>query len=126
LRQAIASADATTYPDGESRQLREAAAGAYGVSPEQVLAGNGSSELIWLIALAYLSPGDRVLVRQPTFGEYETASRIAGAFSIRYEGELESALAARRAKVTFVCNPNNPTGDRLALDMLRRLAEAHR
>lgn len=125
LRQAIASADPTTYPDGESRLLREAAAGAYRVSPEQVLAGNGSSELIWLAALAYLGHGDRVLVRQPTFGEYEIASRVAGACVIRYESELEPALVEHRPKAAFVCNPNNPTGDRLEPEVLRRLAGAY-
>lgn len=107
LLQVIASADVSTYPDGESRRLRETAAEVYGVTPEHVLAGNGSSELIWLAALAYLEPGDRVLVRQPTFGEYGAAAHVAGAAVTRYEGPIPEAPA----KLVFACNPNNPTGD---------------
>ncbi|MFI5266227.1 MAG: pyridoxal phosphate-dependent aminotransferase [Chloroflexota bacterium] len=107
LRRVIVSADVSTYPDSQCWQLREAAAEAYGVRPEQVIAGNGSSELIWLIGLAFLEPGDRVLVRQPTFGEYEAAARIHRAEVRRYDGPLPEG----HAKVTFICNPNNPTGD---------------
>jgi histidinol-phosphate aminotransferase len=125
LRRVIATADATTYPDSESRRLRETAAAAYGVSPDQILAGNGSSELIWLIALAYLDARDVVLVRQPTFGEYQTAASVMGACTVRYERDLETALAQHRPRAAFVCNPNNPTGDRLAPAALERLAGAN-
>lgn len=107
LRRVIAGVDVSAYPDSDSRQLRAAAAEAYGVSPEQVIAGNGSSELIWLIALAFLQPGDSVLVRQPTFGEYEAAARIHRAEVRGYDGPLPRA----EARMTFICNPNNPTGD---------------
>ncbi|HEY8692892.1 MAG TPA: histidinol-phosphate transaminase [Chloroflexota bacterium] len=108
LRQVIASADVSAYPDSESQGLREAAAEAYGVGPEQVIAGNGSSELIWLIGLAFLEVGDGVLVRRPTFGEYEAAARIHRADIRRYDGPLPQEIAGR---VAFICNPNNPTGD---------------
>ncbi len=107
LRRVIAAADVTTYPDSESLALREAAAGAYGVSREYVLAGNGSSELIWLICLAFLREGDTVAVRQPIFGEYERAARIHRAEVAKYAG----ALPSEPANLTFICNPNNPTGE---------------
>jgi histidinol-phosphate aminotransferase len=109
LRRAMAEADATTYPDGDSAALRAAAAAAYGVGADQVVAGNGSSELIWLICLAFLRPGDLVLVRQPTFGEYERAARIHGAEVARYTAPIPGNEPA--AHLTFICNPNNPTGD---------------
>lgn len=108
LRRVIAAADVASYPDSDSRRLRQAAAEAYGVSPEQVVAGNGSSELIWLICLAFLKPGDAVLVRQPTFGEYERAARI-------HHAEVTSQPPAA---LTFICNPNNPTGEYTPLDGL--------
>jgi histidinol-phosphate/aromatic aminotransferase/cobyric acid decarboxylase-like protein len=108
LRRVIAAADVAAYPDSDSHRLRQAAAEAYGVSPEQVIAGNGSSELIWLICLALLSPGDTVLVRQPTFGEYERAARI-------YRCEVTRQPPAG---LTFICNPNNPTGDYTRLGSL--------
>jgi len=107
LRNLLAAVDVTAYPDTDSRRVRETAAEAYGVSADHVLAGNGSSELIWLVCLAYLQPGDTVLVRQPTFGEYERAARIHGAEIVPYP----SPWPSQPAKVAFVCNPNNPTGD---------------
>ena len=107
LRQVIAEADVSTYPDSDSQRLREVAAEVYGVRPDQVMAGNGSSELIWLIALAFLRPGDRVLVRQPTFGEYEAAARIHQAEVSRREEPIPTGDAS----LVFICNPNNPTGD---------------
>src|SRR5262249_22989822 len=76
---AIASADVTRYPEADARTLREAIADHARVAPEQVICGNGSVELMWLAALAYLRPGDSALIVGPTFGEYETVCRIAGA-----------------------------------------------
>src|SRR5713226_8410697 len=114
LRRVIVATDVTTYPDSECLALREAAAGAYGVTPEYVLAGNGSSELIWLICLAFLREGDLVQLRQPTFGEYERAARIHRAEVRTYSGLLPNAPA----KLTFICNPNNPTGDYTPLSEL--------
>jgi len=79
LREVLASVDVSTYPDSDCWELRQAAAERYGVSPEQVIAGNGSSELMWLIGVAYISPGDRVLVLEPTYGEYRRIAAICGA-----------------------------------------------
>ncbi|HLY65157.1 MAG TPA: aminotransferase class I/II-fold pyridoxal phosphate-dependent enzyme [Chloroflexota bacterium] len=118
LQGLLASADVTTYPDSESWRVREAAAETYGIQPEQVLAGNGSSELIWLICLAYVQPHNRVLVRQPTFGEYERAARIHGAEVATFSTPLPNEAAA----LAFICNPNNPTGDCLPPSELVDLA----
>ena len=63
--------------------------------------GNGSVELMWLIALASLMPGDPARVVGPTFGEYARAIGVAG-------GRLVDTDAD--AQLVFVCNPNNPTG----------------
>jgi histidinol-phosphate aminotransferase len=125
LRQAIACAQVTTYPDGNSGALRQAAAEAYSVGADQVLAGNGSSELIWLAAQAYIGPGDTALVRQPAFGEYEVAARIQGAEMARYSTDLAGALQEHRPSAAFVCNPNNPTGDQLDPGRLLELACEH-
>ena len=107
LRDALASTDITSYPDTDCLRLREAAANTYGVTPEQVVAGNGSSELIWLVGLAFLKSREQVLVRDPTFAEYERAAHIFNAEIIHYNG----LLPRRTAEVAFICNPNNPTGD---------------
>jgi histidinol-phosphate aminotransferase len=118
LRQVIATADVTTYPDSECLRLRQAAAEAYGVTPAQVLAGNGSSELIWLVCLAFVQPGDAVLVRQPSFGEYARAARIFRAEPLGYAQPLPD----RPAKLALICNPNNPTGDLAPVSAIHELA----
>jgi threonine-phosphate decarboxylase len=89
------------YPDDRYQLLKETIAGRFHRPVEEIAVGNGSIELIRVFCLAVLSPGDHVRIRQPTFGEYEMSSRLAGAFPAR-DGEKASA--------GFLCNPNNPTG----------------
>ena len=79
VRAALASVDPSRYPDDDCRELRQVLAARAGVDPDRVIVGNGSSELLWLIALAYLRPGDTLLALTPTFGEYERAARLMGA-----------------------------------------------
>ena len=132
---AARAADLGRYPDRQALELRRAGAGELGVTAEQVLLGNGSAELIWLLALAYLGPGERAFVLEPTFGEYGAAARLLGAevgawradardgFRVDLErvvGELERL----QPRLTFVCNPNNPTGTWLTQSDLARLVEA--
>ena len=110
------------YPDPTAARLRGAIAARHDVDAEQVLVGNGSAELIWSLALAYARPEpERVLIVGPTFGEYERACRLMGA---EMEWEVAraqvgfalgaAALAERimrtRARLVWMCNPNNPTG----------------
>ncbi len=109
------------YPDPEATELRELLAAGLDVHPRNIIAGSGTTELIRLITLAYLRPGDRVLLLEPTYGEYEVAARIAGARVIKQRTEeadgffprLEETAAlvrAHRPRILFLCNPDNPTG----------------
>lgn len=129
--------DISRYPEPGSPALRTAIAKRFGLRPENVIVGNGSVELIWLAAMAYLSPGDAVLILGPTFGEYERAARIVGAAvtELRAEAErefqpdLEAAqeqLRAQRPRLCFICNPNNPTGVYLRTNELEPLFLEHR
>ena len=79
VQEAIAGAAIDRYPERTSISLRTALAERHGLDPNMIVAGNGSSELIWAIARAYLAPGSASLVLAPTYGEYATASRAAGA-----------------------------------------------
>lgn len=110
-----------TYPEPESATLRAAIAARLGLPADRIVVGNGSVELIWLLALAYLERGDRALVVGPTFAEYARAARLIGArvsehcaspdAAFRLDvPDLCSALHAARPRITFLCNPNNPTG----------------
>src|SRR3712207_3679976 len=83
---ALELVDVARYPDTESIRLRAGLAAEHDVDPSHVLVGNGSVELIWLLAEAYLGPGDRALVVGPTFGEYAAASRRRGADVVEVVG----------------------------------------
>ncbi len=103
------------YPDEEHTRLRQAMADYLGVSPEEVVPGNGSSEVIyWLAAL--LSPR-RVLIVEPTFSEYRRAAAGTGAACDSLLLAAESGFALDTGCIhpeaydlVFLCNPNNPTG----------------
>ena len=135
VRQAAADADLSSYPDRESLALREALARSPSVGLENLLIGNGSTELIHLLARSRLRPGDSCLIFTPTFGEYEAASLAAGAEVHRFpaaeaEGFRWSMAAAGatiqelRPRLVFLCNPNNPTGVYLDRDVVARLSAA--
>lgn len=106
---AIRATDWSRYPGDDEAPLRRGLARRAGLSPDQVALGNGSAELLWLIGLALLRPGDHVAVVTPTFGEYARAARSMGAHVT--EVAESTAPAAAGARLLFVCQPNNPTGE---------------
>jgi threonine-phosphate decarboxylase len=121
VREALAVVPLGRYPDRECLELRAALAESLGASCDRVLPGNGASELIWLACLAFVRPGDRVLVLGPTFCEYARAATLMGArvttWAAREEqdfvpgsAEIAGLLEALRPRLVFLCNPNNPTG----------------
>src|SRR5690554_6935597 len=113
-----AAAGMHIYPDGGCVQLREDLSKFLGVSPEQLVIGNGSDEIIKLLAEAFFHPGDEVVIAAPTFGEYAYAARLMGARLVEIKAgqgfehdlELMAAAVTGKTKAVFVCNPNNPTG----------------
>src|SRR5256885_9214810 len=103
------------YPDGGSGALRDALAHGLGISPEQIVVGNGADELITLIALAAFDPGDEVAMPHPSFEPYATGAQIAGARVVPsplagYETDLDDLRrrVTPRTKVVFLCSPPNP------------------
>ena len=106
------------YPEHAYLELREGLAAETGAQPEQILPAHGIQTLILTLCSAFLSPGDAVVVPQPTYGLYAQASRAAGAVVERVPSpelrlDLERiADAARRsdARIAWICDPNNPTG----------------
>jgi histidinol-phosphate aminotransferase len=107
---AIAHTNWRRYPGDDEQPLRAALAHANSLEPSQVALGNGSAELLWLLMLALVRPGDRVAVRGPTFGEYARAAGCVGAEVV--DADLPAA------KVAFVCNPNNPTSTYVAAERI--------
>ena len=123
------------YPDVSGRPLREALAARWGVTPDEILLGNGSEEIISMLTIAFGGgaagePG-RVLYPDPTFNQYEALARAYGAepgpvprgdgFALD-EARAADAIRAARPALAFFASPNNPTGNRFDPDALCRLA----
>src|SRR5205085_4712182 len=101
------------YPSPMADLLRERAAAVHGVRPSQVMAGNGSDELLAILLRACTEPGDVVAWPVPTYSLYATLAEIVGARALEVESDgsaIPSAIAAASARVTFLCTPNSPTG----------------
>jgi histidinol-phosphate aminotransferase len=107
----------SVYPDASAGDLRAALASATGKKPANFFVGNGSDEVLLLIAATYLNPGDNVLVSTHTFFNYEFVARVfdgevrtVPTRDLRYDLTGLAAAADARTRLVFLCNPNNPTG----------------
>jgi threonine-phosphate decarboxylase len=120
---AAASKTIGNYPDNRYPGFKKAAAHSLNVLPENIVPGNGSSELIHLFAQAVIEPGDRVIIPVPTFSEYEFQCRLFGA---KIESVIYSDITNIRSKgckAVFLCNPNNPTGSLIRRNDVLKLAQ---
>lgn len=105
------------YPEGTSPELRDALARFHKVDPEQVIAGNGSDELIRLLCEAFVEADDEVVVSQYGFIRFKQQAAMMGARVIEvpmtdwtHDLTLMAKAASPRTKLLFIANPNNPTG----------------
>jgi histidinol-phosphate aminotransferase len=114
------------YPSPDARFLRETAAAQYGVNPSQVLAANGSDEVLSILLRACIEPGDVVAFAEPTYSLYRTLCSIAGArvhVTSCGPGVFPGPPFGEDARLTFVCNPNSPYGTEVSLDAIRSVCE---
>ena len=118
------------YPDGGSTDLREAIARRYGLSAERIICGNGSDEILALIANTFLREGDEALFTEHAFLVYKIWTLAAGAEPVivpetNLAASVDTLLAAvtPRTRVVFLANPNNPTGSYTSAEEVRRLRE---
>ena len=128
------SIDWNRYPDRSATAVRGVIARRHGVSPDNVFVANGSNEVLQTILLAYGGHGRTVASFEPTYQMYSQIARVTGAETVTGERradltldahEIERVMQRHSPAVTFLCNPNNPTGliePRANLDMLLRLA----
>lgn len=104
------------YPDVTASRLRAALAGRLGVTPEWILVGNGSDEVLRLVAATYIRPGDLCLLPACSFPNYRSVSSLFGGQVAEVELRDETmdlermAAAAADVRIIFLCRPNNPTG----------------
>jgi histidinol-phosphate aminotransferase len=122
------------YPDSQASELRERLSERLGISADNILMGSGTTELIRLIALAYFRQNDPVLLLEPTYGEYEVASRLAGARPVKHRAgkrnhftpkieEVCNLIRQHNPKAVFICNPNNPTGQYLSRSDIEKVLD---
>src|ERR671915_76354 len=105
------------YPDGNGFELKQALSGRYGVDLSCIVLGNGSNDVLELVAAAFLGPGRAAVFSQHAFAVYPLATQARGARSIvvpakNYAHDLEAMAKAidDETYVAWIANPNNPTG----------------
>jgi histidinol-phosphate aminotransferase len=105
------------YPDGNGFELKQALSRRYGVDMACIVLGNGSNDVLELVALAFLGPGRAAVMSQHAFAVYPLATQARGARSIvvpakSYGHDLEAMARAidDETYVVWIANPNNPTG----------------
>jgi histidinol-phosphate aminotransferase len=111
---AQAAARAHRYPDPLADRVRAVIAGELGVGPDNVLVGNGSDELVYLLVIAYAAMGGRIVCADPPYRIHDIVPRALGCHVTRvplrnWTHDLE-AMADVQAEMAFVCNPHNPSG----------------
>jgi histidinol-phosphate aminotransferase len=112
-----ALADVARYPDGNGYELKVALSRRYGVDMSSIVLGNGSNDVLELVALAFLGPGRAAVYSQHCFAVYPLATQARGARAIAvrardYGHDLDAMAKAidNETGVAWIANPNNPTG----------------
>jgi len=119
------------YPDGGGFELRRAIAAHHGLDESQVTLGNGSNDVLDLVARTFLHPGRESVFSEHAFAVYAIATQAAGAAArmapaLDYGHDLDAMadLVGERTGVVWIANPNNPTGTWLAAGPLRAFVAA--
>ncbi len=126
LRQACTE-DLRLYPDPDATALRALLARTFGPSPDHFIVGNGSDELLTIIIRSFAGEGDSIAYAYPTYGYYQPLIEVQGAQAVVVDYpedfSLPSALAETGANLTFVVNPNAPSGTLVPVEHIAALAE---
>jgi histidinol-phosphate aminotransferase len=112
------------YPDRHATAVRRLLAERHGVSPDQIVLGNGAAELLQSAALALLSEGDELVMPWPSYPLYPLLAAHAGATPVPVTDQPVSAAVSDRTKALILCNPNDPTGSYVPSTELRELLGA--
>ncbi len=126
IRESIA--EVHIYPDGAARALKTALADTHGVTQDQIVLGNGSDEVMTMIAATYLNPGESVHVGEHTFSQYAFAARLFDGVvrhvpmpDLTFDPVRILPMIDRTVRLLFLCTPNNPTGLSISRADLERL-----
>ncbi len=126
-----AAADINLYPDNSAYYLKNRLAEQHGVSPEHIILGNGSNELVQFIIMTFLQPGEEILTAKPTFLLYGIMGRVMGGRveeiplkDYSFDLERMAEKISSKTKIIFISNPNNPTGTIVDRDLLEMFIES--
>jgi histidinol-phosphate aminotransferase len=105
------------YPDGSAFYLKRRLAERHGVSPDEIIVGNGSNELIELVVRTFLRPRDEAVMADQAFVVYRMVTQAVAATArlvplrdFTHDLEAMAEVVTSRTRIVFVANPNNPTG----------------
>ena len=120
------------YPDDSAYHLHRALAGQLGVDEARIIIGNGSVEILYLLAQIFVRPGENLVYATPSFVVYDIVARLSPGegrpvpCDAEFRHDLGAMLARvdARTKLVFVCNPNNPTGTYTRAGELRDFVRA--
>lgn len=126
--------DLNRYPDPYQSELKEVLSEQKGIDPKNIFVGNGSDEVIDLLYRIYCTPGkDKTLTFSPTYGMYEVTAAIndieliklplSESFEIDVNKTIE-AITNPLVKLTFICSPNNPTGNTFSRKVIERIIQS--
>jgi len=129
--EALQSATISRYPDKACLGLRQALKRQFNLPLDQIMVGNGTAELLWLIAYAFIEKSDNVVILEPIFGEYHRNGRLMGGQVCEWRAEVEAQfelneaaieqlLVIKKPAVFHLCSPNNPTGYQVSNQLLER------
>ncbi|HET9529342.1 MAG TPA: histidinol-phosphate transaminase [Blastocatellia bacterium] len=105
------------YPDSRGTDLKRALARKHEIEPENIILGQGASDILEMITRAFLCPGDEIVIPDPTFPYYKMLGELCGCSTVsvplcNHTVDLLAVASAvtARTKIIFIANPNNPTG----------------
>ncbi|MHA1208373.1 MAG: histidinol-phosphate transaminase [Candidatus Freyarchaeota archaeon] len=131
VREAVSSLDFRFYPDPETIEARQAIAEHFGLESSEIIMGNGTDEVLDILAKVFIDPGCEAVILEPTFGIYRLCTLLLNGtprgvllnedFSPNVEAVLNAVTP--KTRIIFVCSPNNPTGNQYAADDVKRIVK---
>jgi histidinol-phosphate aminotransferase len=116
------------YPNPVAQKFREAAARLHKVSPDQIICGNGSDDILTIATRTFIPPGGTLASPDPTYSLYTVLAQLEGATHVSVPWERNwslpiEALATANADAIYLANPNAPSGSIVSNDAIAKLAE---
>ncbi len=128
LLRSVSASDLRLYPDPSAERLGATIASLHGLAPGNVIAGNGSDEILSMIFRAAAGKGDRVAVCYPSYTLFKVLAAMQEAlvseYDLREDFSLPEEFIAAPATLKLVASPNSPTGTQYSLETIDRILEA--